>query len=361
MRRATCRPLALVCLSLLLSGCGPHVPLEVSVKQVPVDIILGLQKVQKAVSGALGSLPPLPQPFAPPPPPSGPVQVGNGTAGPAPVSSVPIPSAAASPTPSPLPCPVANLLTTFPEKAATADLQGMPEPGVYRFRNGGAYQPDTNTSTGIINFPDSGTRTVTSPAALAPGIFTFDVVNTTGGKTGRSKVTTSFEVVPQNITAGTPGGQTVTQAAGIFITAITGQPADAPFFNFRPQPMITYLNLPVSFGVSWDTSGSDPANGMTLKLHGAIADDTVKGTNKGRRVVDACGTLVDTWEVIATGQLVGPNEKLAIGWAYDVATQYGGMTFAEVFDYGGQDNGLAGPGAHLKYASTSSVLKPGSN
>jgi len=344
------RLVGLVGVSLVLTGCGPHVPLEVAVKQVPVDIILGLQKVQKAIASALPDL-------VPGNPQNLPAPTGNGgPAGrgvPTPLSSAPT----SAPSAAPAACPVANLLTTFPEKAATPDLQGTPAAGVYPFRNAGGYQPDTSTSGGIVAFPDGSTRTVSAPVSTAPGIFTFDVTNTAGGRQGRSRVTTSFEVVPQNITQGTPGGQTVTQAAGIFITAISGQPADAPYFSFMPKPMITYLNLPVSFGISWDTSGTDPVSGLTLKLHGAI-DDSVKGSNKGRRVVDACGVLVDTWEVVASGTLVGPTENLAIGESYDIATQYGGMTFAEIFDYGGPDAGLNGPTAHSKYAATSSVLRP---
>ncbi len=344
------RMIGLLGLTLLLSGCGPHIPLEVAVRQVPVDIILGLEAVRKAIAAALPSF--TPPPPAPPAvaPPTGPGSVAIPT-------GEPVAKPTRTPTPTPVPCPAANLLTTFPAKPASADLQGRPAPGSYPFRVNGGYQPDTSTKAGIMAFPADSTRTVSTPQTLAQGIFTFDVVDTAGGKEGLSKVTTSFEVVPQNVTEGSLGGQTVTQAAGIYITAISGQPLEAPYFNFKPQPMITYLNLPVSFGINWDTSGTDPLSGLTLKLHGAI-DDSLPGSNKGRRVVDACGTLIDTWEVVVSGTLVGSSENLSIGASYDIATQYGGMTFAEIFAYGGPDSGLSAPSASSKYAATSSVLTP---
>ncbi|MFN2462419.1 MAG: hypothetical protein ABR573_00770 [Candidatus Dormibacteria bacterium] len=347
VRKAT----GLLALSVILGGCGPHVPLEVSVRQVPVDIILGLQKVQRAITHALPSFPPGVN-FG------GPFGSNGGGAQPAAPAVTAGARPGITPSSSPLPCPVANLLTTFPDQAASSELMGTPQPGVYPFRNGGSYQPDTSTTAGVVKFPADATWTVSKARPLAQDIFDFDVVNSAAGKAGTTTTTTTFRVVPHNVTEGTFGGVTATQAAGVYITAITSKPNDGPFFTFNPQPMITYLNLPVTFGISWDTSGSDPASGLTLKLHGAI-DDSLPGTNKGRRVVDACGTLIDTWEVVATGSLVGRTEKLDIATAYDVATQYGGMTFSQLFDYGGPDTTPVSPiTAHSRNLAVSSALTP---
>src|SRR4029077_6084589 len=134
-----------------------------------------------------------------------------------------------------------------------------------------ASKPTTTT------FPGGGYRTVGNITAPTPaGTYTFDVSDTAGGPQGTSVVTTTYEVIPQNPTAGQPGGQTLTQAAGIFITKIAIR-GGATFTAGAP---LTYLNLPVSAGVSWDTASTDPSSQTTIKLHGSV--DSTQNAPGGR-------------------------------------------------------------------------------
>ncbi|MHB8508152.1 MAG: hypothetical protein ACYDGR_05805 [Candidatus Dormibacteria bacterium] len=324
MRRAAA--LAVICLG--VSGCGPRTALELSVRKVPANILLGIQQGTQQVIQLL---------VQPSPTPSrGPLAVG-----PLPTQApLPAPTGVPSPTPPPpppLPCPTAGPYSS-PDEAAVPDLSGQPAPGTYSFRNQGVFTPNSNESAIKVAFPSSATHVVSpATAGTAPGTYTFDIADTAAGPDGRSRVTTTFLVEPNNPTGSAPGGVSVSQAAGIFITrVVTEAPGVAPT-TFLPGSPVTYLNLPVFFGISWDTVGSDGST--TLKLHGAIDDSA--GSRKGHRYVDACGTVIDTWEVVASGTLVSSSQNLALNWVYDVATQYGGMTFRQDLRQEGTQAALA--------------------
>ena len=53
---------------------------------------------------------------------------------------------------------------------------------------------------------------------------------------------------------------------------------------------------------------------------------TLKGQVTRRVRVDACGQLIDTWEVDMTQQVVTSNAEWQITAVYDIATQYGGIS-----------------------------------
>ena len=289
----------------LTAACGPHVPLNLAVQEVPLNILLGAQESQAAQQVITIFLPP---------PASLPVLLPPGEG--------PLPS------PSPQPCPSAPP-GTDPLLPASPDLIGQPEPGVYAVRTGGSWQPDVSAGTAYA-FPTVGTMTVTQPvpvltgpASTRAGEYTYSVIDSVAGQDGEEKVTTDFLVVPSNVTESAPAGQVVTQAAGMFITRITTVSRGATT-TFTPSSPVTYVNLPLAVGVSWVTAGTDPTTGTTLNLSGAI-EPSPQTHGTGRYRVDACGQVYDTWEVHATGTLVGPQENLTIDWRYDVATQYGGI------------------------------------
>ena len=101
------------------------------------------------------------------------------------------------------------------------------------------------------------------------------------------------------------------------------------------------MNLPVTVGTMWTTSATDPLTQTTLQLSGAIeASPQTHGT--GRYRVDACGQVYDTWEVHATGTLVGPNENLTLDWHYDIATQFGGLELRHTLTETGTFANVAG-------------------
>jgi hypothetical protein len=331
MRRRTC---AVLVVAVLLTGCGPQPPLEVAVRKVSVDILLGARKkVQEVIKIVL-----------PPPPVTG----GRPVAVPTPQPSSP--TAPAAPAPTPLPCPSADPLS-FPAEPATAELTGSLVPGRYHFRNQGAYQPDTSAKT-VYAFPPDTLHEVGKPIPQpVPGTYTYTLTDYNGGVDGKARVTTSFLVVPNNPTSGAPGGVTASQAAGIYITQLTTDYGNGRATVFTPNPPIVYFELPVTFGLAWDTAGSDGQT--TMKLHASIDDSS--RSRGGHRVVDACGTPLDSWEVNATGTLVGPSQNLQLSWVYDVATQLGGLTLRTVsISSGTQSPAL---GATLLSSNTATISR----
>jgi hypothetical protein len=308
-------PVRLAILALALTAaCGPHVPLSLAVQEVPLAILLGLQPQAPQKITIYVQAPPVTLPELLPP-------------GFAPV-----------PTPSPSACPSAPP-DADPLVPASPDLLGEPKAGVYPIRVGGTWQPDITKPTAYA-FPAAGTMTVTQPKPLLPAgssDYTYSVVDVPSGGDGEESVETDFLVVPANPTESAPAGQVVTQAAGIFITSIKTTGAHPA--SFTPSTPITYLNLPVAVGTSWTTAGTDPVSGTTLSLSGSI-DPSPQTDGTGRYRVDACGQVYDTWEVHATGTLVGPGENLSLDWYYDVATQFGGLELRHTLAESGQFNGL---------------------
>lgn len=302
------RVLGMGLLAVVLTGCGPTPPLELAVRKISVNILLGAQRKAKQIINIL-----LPPPVTP------------GRPLPRPTFGLPSPTPSVIPVPTPLPCPSADPLA-FPGEPATAELTGSPAPGRYPFRNQGSYQPDTSQKTVYAFPPDTIHEVSKGTPQTVPGSYSYTLIDYNAGLDGKAKVTTTFLVVPNNPTSGAPGGVTASQAAGIYITQITTDYGHGSTTTFAPNPPIVYFELPVSFGLAWDTAGSDGQT--TLKLHAAI-DDSNKSKG-GHRVVDACGTVLDSWEVNATGTLVGPSQNLQLAWIYDVATQLGGLTLRSV-------------------------------
>lgn len=298
----------------LTAACGPHVPLSLAVQEVPLAILLGLQPQAPQKITIYVQAPPVTLPELLPP------------------GLAPVPS------PTPTPCPSAPP-GTDPLVPASPDLLGEPRAGVYPVRLGGSWQPDV-TKSAAYAFPQAGTMTVSQPAPLLPAgssDYTYSVTDVPAGSDGQERVETDFLVVPSNPTESAPAGQVVTQAAGIFITAIKTTGAHPS--SFVPSTPITYLNLPLAVGTSWTTAGTDPTTGTTLNLSAAVdASPQTHGT--GRYRVDACGQIYDSWEVHATGTLVGPGENLNLDWYYDVATQFGGLELRHALAESGQFNGV---------------------
>ncbi len=88
----------------------------------------------------------------------------------------------------------------------------------------------------------------------------------------------------------------------------------------RFSPPVLLLPFPANGAAPWTTAGTDSESQDTITLNGSV---------DGHATVDACGLLVDAWEVHATGSLVGPNQNLSLDLTYDVATQFGGVIVGE--------------------------------
>jgi hypothetical protein len=160
---------------------------------------------------------------------------------------------------------------------------------------------------------------VTAPDAA--GSYTFGVTTSSGGLTGLQEVTYSYQVVPP------PGGTNVqgvstSQAAGLYLAGMdVKQSGLATARVARFAPPLLLMQFPGTDLPTWSTTATDTASHDTITLSAAVTRHVA---------VDACGTVVDAWEVHATGSLVGPNQKLTFkDMTYDVATQFGGLIVAE--------------------------------
>ena len=103
--------------------------------------------------------------------------------------------------------------------------------------------------------------------------------------------------------------------------------------SFAPVTGLLLLPLPVASGESFASVAADPKSGETV-----IQNSTVSR----RQRIDACGDLVDGWQVTSTQLFIGlqtlvndlaagkpPSLSSFIGYDYIVATQFGGMIVDE--------------------------------
>lgn len=298
---------ALVLAGALLAGCGPVPPLEVAVREFDSSVTYGLAET---------TAPPATTPVPPPVPAPAPVPALPAPPPPAPVIvQLPPPSA----------CPSAGPLTAAAQPALP-ESTSAPQAASYPWRidgsitSGGRSKPLPATATEQVT-------NVVSAAASTSGDYTYDVVDSAAGPDGTQTVTTSFEVVPEPA-GGEVSGVATTQASGIYITKVTtanavgGQPV-----TFVPAPPILYLPFPADLtpAPSWTVNSADGSTAETYTAH-------IKGHGR----VDACGTVLDGWDVqISGGTITGPTENLTLSGDYFVGTEYGGIPLGDALTYSG--------------------------
>ncbi|MHB8719414.1 MAG: hypothetical protein ACYDAC_11065 [Candidatus Dormibacteria bacterium] len=301
----------------LLSGCGPTAPLDLTVEQAATSVLYG----QPSSSPAPAVPAPLPAPA--------PVFV-------APVY-VPLPPPAtfeaATPAPTPPPaCPSADPLSAAP-LAAPATPSQPPPAATYAWRVSGQYQSGGST----VPFPPTSTITVGNINTQGgQGAYSFDVTDTSSGLSGREPVTTTYEVVPAP-QGGTAGGVSTNQASAIYITkVVTVEPATGTTLTFVPTPPIEFMALPAAPKESWSSVSSNAGTAGA-----AATTEMLSGSIVGHARVDACGTLLDAWDVQVTGTITGPTQTLKLTEEYWVGTEYGGLPLAVNATYKGTDGGAS--------------------
>lgn len=339
-------PRLLIVASLLsLTACGPTIPLSIGLKQAGSDILFGHPPASPPP-------PPLPQarflpaPLELPPPAPG--------APPATFAAIP----AASPPPA---CPDASPLAV-PGQPAGLWAATPPAAATYNFRYRGTVtidpgQPDQSVST----VPASGTRQVipTSQPSPVDGSYTFSVVETFAGKQMKS----DFQVFPPS-TAVAPVPLPVTPHAGIYFTGmtVTTVGSSTPSTQFNPQPPVQVDVFPDFPGQTWQGgAGTDPASQTTLTVDGN-GTDAKSSIVSGPARVNACGDVVQAWEVTLVGTLSaassGPgNLTEAYTLVLDLATQYGGISVQDHLVLDDHDPASGKPRHYDVTATTDQVPK----
>jgi hypothetical protein len=310
--------LVIVVALLALTACGPAIPLNTGLKEASSDILFGHPPASPPP-------PPLPQvrilpaPLELPPPIPGAPPATFAAVPAAPVTSCPDAS------PSAVPAVEAPASASVPPAAATYD---------FRYRGSLTLSPG-QVGQQVTNVPASGTRQVipTSQPSAIDGSYTYSVVETFNGQ----QLKTDFAVYPAGHTLS--GAQALvpsrTPDAGIYFTGYTLSKAGStdPPTQFTPEPPIQVDVFDDSPGQTWQGgAGTDPVDEQTLTVDGnANANGTTSSVVTGRVRVNACGELIQAWEVQLAGTFSdargaprNPAETYTL--ALDFATQYGGIS-----------------------------------
>jgi hypothetical protein len=226
----------------------------------------------------------------------------------------------------PLSCPDASPFA-FVAIPATATATHRPTPSPYRFRYSGtitsnAGQPNAKS----VKLPATGTREIANVTALqSDGSYSYDVIEIYN----QLKTTTTFHVLPNATGASIvpPGGPSQANNAGIYIhqiqtTRVDGQGGTD---NFAPTPEVLMMQFPADNNTGFQGAGTDGPDTTAMKV------DT--GTVQKRVRVNACGTVLDSWQVEVVGRIVnargGPNAVRNFDITFYSATQYGGFNISE--------------------------------
>ncbi|HUZ43146.1 MAG TPA: hypothetical protein VMU63_01985 [Acidimicrobiales bacterium] len=216
-----------------------------------------------------------------------------------------------------------------PQKAVTISVQGQPKPGAYRWqivtRQPVAGTNQTLTSTHYVTYYIKNVSKVTqSPNPQGGEISTFTYDQVSPGPQGGT-VTTTYQVTENAIqVSGSAGNFGQAQHAGAPDRGITlnsvveRDSAGRTVGSFNPSPPVLLFPLDVQAPESFQAAGVDPSTGASFS-NSATVSGSVKREN-------ACGQLVDGWDVTGTQAFSGTGGEKSSGTVeYAVATQYGGL------------------------------------
>jgi len=316
---------AMIGVPLLTSGCGPSVPVQLGMKNVPLDITVGNDVATKPPAAHGPSAPPVaealpvivPAVAAPPPPvqnftPPPPVAVGSGEV-----------------------CPELDTSRASPA-AATVEVDDAATAGTWLNRSSGTL----NVNGAAVAMPPQDSWVISAPASSSQGVWDFaehgivlgfpgaDAAfhasdSTSGPANPLVSPTSSFGL--SRLTVNFPGGAWLFQPANPLKLLAT---PTAQTSTYQPDP--NNPSIPNATG-SWSDAEADAADGTAM---------TIQATDTGKVRVNACGTGVDAWQVHATITFTGATIQTTAGQSpartdltldvtYAVATGLGGMIVDE--------------------------------
>ncbi|MDQ1372859.1 MAG: hypothetical protein QOJ09_197 [Actinomycetota bacterium] len=259
-------------------------------------------------------------------------------------------------------CPEAAL-NAFPEKEAGTNVDAVPTAGSYRWKRGGqttyATAPDrpipnagfeTHLVRNIAVIKDQPPQVQPQGVQVGGGgkEFTFETVQ----PTVNGLITVSSWRVKTDATSATPRQLTVNgpnqgePERGLSLEKLeTQDKSGASLATYSFPSGVLYMPLPANPGTKWSSVGVDPKSGVTLSMDGTIVD---------HKRVDACGDIVDGWQVTSTQTFSGTDSQ-TIKYDFIVAPQYGGILTNEKVD----QNVTAPVAAHLQFDNVLGQLKPG--
>jgi hypothetical protein len=296
--------LALVAATAMLTGaCGPRERLHVSMRDYATNVVYGGQKKPpppKPVPAASlePTFPTFLQPLVTP-------------AGPAASTSTATTLVERAPA-----CPSAGF-SVQPTHPVTPTILAPPKPASYVIRQDG-YVSFAGKSTSPAPL---GLRAIQNVKTPGDGTFTYDAADVQPD----SSVTVTSYLVDQR--TGLPGSD------GLYLTQVVSRLPDGTIDQFAPADPIRLLSLPADPGnPTWASAGTDGVHNLTMELQGTIA---------GHGRVDACGTVLDSWEVTASGRILSPTKNLSFTSVYDIGNHFGGIILSDSLSMSGTDQSVA--------------------
>jgi hypothetical protein len=301
------RPQVLLAIPLcaaLLTGCGPKSPLDLDLRTVSIS-------VPRLLTPAIQLVPPSPVP-QPVRLPQLPPLI---TALPTIQSLPPLPSAAPA-TPG---CPKAGPLDV-PAQPASLTVDAPPAAGSFVQTSTGTYAGSTGTpAAGSLAGQIEVDVKRLPPATTSPGqqVDAWQVIRLDNARKSRS--VEAYQLVHPS---SAPGAT----AAGIYLVGLAWQDPVRGDLTFEPTGNpLQILPLPVQIAnnaAQYASSATDPNTLTTLSM---IRNVT------GRKRIDVCGQLVDTFRVEIMGTLTTTSKQWQVGWNQHLATAYGGADVEDEF------------------------------
>jgi hypothetical protein len=297
----------------LLTGCGPKSPLDLDLRTVSVS-------VPRLVTPAIQLVPPAtaPQPVRLPP---------------LVVALPPIPTFA--PVPQALPsapapaCPKADKFAV-PAKPASLTVDAPPVAGTFVQTSAGTYAgssatPAAGSLAGEIQVEIKALPSATSAAGQK--VDSWQVIRTDVAR--KSQSVEGYQLVHPSSAPGATAG-------GIYLVGLAWKDPVRGDLSFQPSgsPM-QILPLPVQIAntaAQYANSATDPSSLTTLSI---IRNVT------GRKRIDVCGQLVDTFRVEITGTLTTTSTQWQVGWNQHLATAYGGADVEDELTLGSPVTGFS--------------------
>lgn len=292
--------LAATAASVLLAGCGPTTHLRLDLRAVSITVprlVTPAVTIVPAAPVATVSLPPIPPVYLQPvlPTPSTPV--------------------VAPPPPVPPACPKAGAFDV-PSMPASLVVDHPPAPGTYTQQVSGSYA----TAKGSYPLGGEATQTVTAlprvTSSIGQVIDSYRVA-----RTYQPVKRTSVEVLRLVHPSSSPQAT----SAGIYLVGLAWDDPVRGHLSFNaggngiwvlPDPVAVAQQVAPGAAAQSTSSDTDASTLSTLSVVRNVM---------GKKRVDACGQLIDTYSVEMTGVLTTQDWQRQVAWTMELATTYGGL------------------------------------
>ena len=283
------------------SACAyhpPHPGISISMSKVTADVLYG-GAAAAVLPGALTLLPPPP---AQPGPPTQYVPSPEPVRSAAPASKIDV-------------CPKAS--SSVVEHPAVNRVVAAPVPATYPFR---ADQQISSAGKSSLSLHDIAETREVSKAVTNGGTISF-TVTARFPFTGMVE-TTDYQIVTSSAAPSEAEGSVPAGAlSGVYVTGQTVT-SGTHKSSVSWSPPIQVLKLPAGPSETWAVSSTDQATGAAESYTAKI--DAVSQ-------VDACGALVQGYQVTMSGQLVTPGQAFPLSFTETelIAPQFGGLVLAD--------------------------------